>query len=76
MTASTTAFEALKSHWAISAISEDERDRASDLVNERLVQRAVGRQIDFSFDETETDEALLDRVALAYEMAAIEGLDA
>jgi replicative superfamily II helicase len=76
MTLSATAFEVLKSHWALSAIGEDERVRASELVNERLVRRAVGRQIDFAFDEAESDETLLDRVALAYEMAAIEGLDA
>lgn len=76
MTLSATALEVLQSHWALSAIGEEERVRASELVNERLVRRAVGRQIDFAFDETETDETLLDRVALAYEMAAIEGLDA
>lgn len=76
MTDSAAAFEALQSHWALSAIGEDERVRASELVNELLVERAVGRQIDFAFEETQTDETLLDRVALAYEMAAIEGLDA
>ena len=76
MTITAAALEALQSHWALSAIAEDERTRASELVNELLVRRAVGRQIDFAFEEAETDETLLDRVALAYEMAAIEGLDA
>ncbi|MEM1402947.1 MAG: DEAD/DEAH box helicase [Pseudomonadota bacterium] len=76
MTLTATAIEILQSHWALSAIGEEERVRASELVNERLVQRAVGRQIDFAFAEAESDEPLLDRVALAYEMAAIEGLDA
>jgi len=76
MTISATAFEALKSHWALSAISEDERAHASELANEQLAIRAVGRQIDFAFEETDSDETLLERVALAYEMAAIEGLDA
>lgn len=71
MTLSATDFEVLQSHWALSAIGEDERARASELVNERLVRRAVGRQIDFAFDEAESDETLLDRVTLAYEMAAI-----
>ncbi len=75
MTLSATAFAALQSHWALSAIGEEERERASELINKRLVRRAVGRQIDFAFEETETDEKLLDRVALAYEMAAIEGID-
>ncbi|MEW8053015.1 MAG: DEAD/DEAH box helicase [Candidatus Thiodiazotropha sp.] len=76
MTVSTAAFESLQLHWALSAIAADERSRASELVNERLVRRAVGRQIHFAFEDGETDEALLDRVALAYEIAAIEGLDA
>ena len=76
MTLTATAFDVLQGHWALSAIGEEDRVRASEVINERLVQRAVGRQIDFVFDETETDETLLDRVALAYEMAAIEGLDA
>ena len=76
MTVSAAAFEALQSHWALSAIGDDERARASELVNERLVRRAVGRQIDFAFEKADTDDTLLDRVALAYEMAAIEGLDA
>lgn len=76
MTVSLAAFENLQSHWALSAITMDERARASELINEQLVQRAIGRQIDFAFKEEETDETLLNRVSLAYEIAAIEGLDA
>ncbi|MBK1700237.1 DEAD/DEAH box helicase [Thiococcus pfennigii] len=76
MTISAPALEALNTHWALDAISPEERARASEIVNERLARRAVGRQIDFAFEEAETDEPLLERVALAYEMAAIEGLDA
>ena len=76
MTISVTALEALQSHWALDAIGPEERAHASDLVNERLARRAVGRQIDFAFKEHNSDVPLLERVALAYEMAAIEGLDA
>ncbi|MEN8689171.1 MAG: DEAD/DEAH box helicase [Desulfobacterales bacterium] len=76
MTVTTAALQSLQSHWALSAIPAGERLRAFDLVNERLVHRAVGRQITFDFLEGENDEGLLDRIALAYEMAAIEGLDA
>ncbi len=76
MTITATALQNLQSHWALSAIPEVERNRAAELVNERLVRQAVGRQITFAFAEDETDKGLLDRVALAYEMAAIEGLDA
>ena len=76
MTITATALQNLQAHWALSAIPEEERTRAAELVNERLVQQAVGRQITFSFAEDEADKGFLERVALAYEMAAIEGLDA
>lgn len=76
MTVSFAALERLPEHWAIETITSEDRDRAAALVNERLAKRAVGRQIAFDFAETESDERLLNRMALAYEMAAIEGLDA
>lgn len=76
MIITTTSLQNLQTHWALSAIPEKERAHAAKVVNERLVRQAVGRQITFSFAKDEADEGLLDRVALAYEMAAIEGLDA
>lgn len=75
MSLSSTALRALNEHWAITAIVPDELERADNLVQQRLVQRAVGRQIDFTFTENTEDESLLERVALAFEFAAIEGID-
>ena len=75
MTLSMNALEALKNHWAVGAIGTDDLDRAERLVHERLARRAVGKQIAFSFAASESDDAFLERIALAYEMAAIEGLD-
>ncbi len=75
MTLSANAVEALKDHWAVSAIGADDLARAETLINEHLARRAVGRQIAFSFSSNESDDAFLERVALAFEMAAIEGLD-
>ena len=69
------ALETLKNHWAVGAIGTDDLDRAERLVHERLARRAVGKQIAFSFAASESDDAFLERTALAYEMAAIEGLD-
>ncbi len=66
---------ALKSHWAVDSMGEDELVRAEQLVNERLAHRAVGKQIAFSFSTNDDDDVFLRRIALAYEMAAIEGLD-
>ena len=76
MTVSSTALNALQNHWALNSIRVEDRERAENLVIERLAKRAVGRQIHFSFEDTDINDILLDRVALAYEMAAIEGLDA
>ena len=75
MSLSARALEALNKHWAVIAIGSDELEHADDLVRQRLARRAVGRQISFSFAENGEDECLLQRVALAFELAAIEGLD-
>ena len=75
MRLSKKALDALRDHWAVSAISEDELARAERLVSQGLAQRAVGAQIAFSFSKVVEDDALLDRVAVAYEIAAIEGLE-
>ena len=75
MSLSERALETLNEHWAVAAIGAEGLKRASDLVHQRLAQRAVGRQIIFSFAESVEDEPFLERVALAFELAAIEGLD-
>ncbi len=75
MSLSTAAFEDLEAHWAIQAIGPDALSQAANLVNERLAQRAVGKQIEFAFISNNQDESFLERVSLAYELAAIEGLD-
>ena len=75
MSLSDNALEALREHWAVAAIGADELERAGDVVHQRLAQRALGRQISFSFTESAEDEPFLERVALAFELAAIEGLD-
>ena len=75
MSLSGRALEALNEHWAVAAIGTDELERAGDLVCQRLARRAVGRQISFSFEQNVDDEPFLERVALAFELAAIEGLD-
>ena len=75
MSLSDRALQALNEHWAVAAIGAGEIERAGDLACQRLARRAVGRQIRFSFEERAEDEPFLERVALAYELAAIEGLD-
>ena len=75
MSPSEAHFEALGSHWAIAAIGSRSLSHAVNLMNERLAEKAVGQQIAFAFSQEQGDIELLDRVALAYELAAIEGLD-
>ena len=75
MSLSGRALEALNEHWAVSAIGAEELARADELVHQRLARQAVGKQISFSFEENSEDEPFLERVALAFELAAIEGLD-
>ncbi|MCY4151176.1 MAG: DEAD/DEAH box helicase [Aestuariivita sp.] len=75
MSLSSSAFEALKEHWAVAAIGDGELERADTLVHQRLARRAVGKQISFSFEENAEDEPFLERAALAFELAAIDGLD-
>ena len=74
MSLSAASLEKLQSHWAVQALGQGELERSSSLVNERLAESAVGTQIAFNFDHYPGDERLLERVSLAYELAAIEGL--
>lgn len=70
------AFDRLDSHWAVSAIAADERERGLELAQALLVQQAVGRQLHLFPKCQAEDDDLLHRLALAYEMASIEGLPA
>ena len=85
MIVSDADLDAIQSHWAIAAISADDRRRAFDLAKERSESRPVGCEVGFELqgnekkeasDERKRDDRLLDRVALAHEIAVIEGLDA
>lgn len=75
MTVTRESLERLESHWAVVAIGED-RHRAIEVANARLVHSAVGQQLLIEFPETSDDIELLERASTAYEVAAIEGLDA
>ena len=75
MSLSGEAFQRLDSHWAVQAIGAEEVGRANRLINQRLAERALGQQISFSFVEEDLADELLERLLLAYELAAIEGLE-
>ncbi len=71
MDVSAMESEKLNHHWAVTAIGIDDRKRVDELVRQRLATRSVlhsGRM-------QAMDESLLERVAFAFELAAIEGLE-
>ena len=76
MNVNNNALQRVDTHWAVLAVGEAERDRGLAVANARLVQQALGQQIHIDFPERDTDDDLLRRLAMAYEMAAIEGLRA
>jgi replicative superfamily II helicase len=76
MIVSNDSLAKVDKHWAVLAVGEVERDRGLEVANARLVKQAVGRQMQIDFAETTNDSDLLRRLSLAYEMAAIEGLNA
>ncbi len=66
----------LENHWAVAALPLAERERGRDVAKARLLQDALGNQLQVAFVEQGSDEDLLERLATAYEIAAAEGLDA
>lgn len=66
----------VKQHWAIKAIPDSEMKRADAVRQARLLEGVIGRQLEIDFQERDPDERLLERVALAYELAANEGITA
>ena len=63
-------------HWAVLAIGAPGREHGQKVRIARLVKQAVGRQLCIDFPETSQDDELMERLATAYELAAIEGLHA
>jgi hypothetical protein len=76
VTLSREALARIESHWAVSAIPTDDRQRAFALANYRLVREAYASQLNLEADLSEENQELLDRLATAYELAAIEGIQA
>lgn len=68
------SLEKLKKHWAIESIGESNIKDAFDLADKLTVEKAIGKQINFNFHFTPESYSLLERVAMAYELVAIEGL--
>jgi superfamily II DNA/RNA helicase len=64
----------LNKHWAVDAIRSDKRERAFSAANAWLVRKAAGKQLHLSYVDSPDDLDLIERTALAYEVAALEGV--
>lgn len=73
-TVSRDNLKALEDHWSVAALPSSDKERALELSRVRRLRRALGDQILITFEERPDDNELLERVALAYEFAAIDGL--
>jgi len=73
---SREALDRLNAHWAVAAIPVARRERALEVARLRLVHGAIGRQLAVDVTDRTDDAASLEKAAMAYELAAIEGIDA
>jgi len=76
MSATQTPMTALRSHWAVTALTHDELVQAFQIAESRLVRSTLGSQMEIQPADGPQETELLERAAVAYELAAIEGLNA
>ncbi len=67
--------DTLEQHWAVSALPSNERSWADKTAELRLTRQAVGDLMTFETEESSDAGERLERVAMGYELAAIEALD-
>ncbi len=70
------ALQHIAEHWAVQAIAEDQRERGLLAAKARLVRSAVHEQMTLDFQDQDGDEQIIEQLAMAYEVAAVEGLGA
>ncbi len=75
MNVTEASLDKIDQHWAVQAIGAEQLKQAFELSNRLFVEKTVGGQIHFNYTFLQSDYELLDRVSMAYEMAAIEGLN-
>ncbi|MEZ5124921.1 MAG: DEAD/DEAH box helicase [Thermoleophilia bacterium] len=76
MTVKLGDLTAVDAHWAVVAFGEEERDRLLSLAEDLAVKDAVGRQMHLGCTLDSNDQRRTEMLAAAYEIAALEGLDA
>lgn len=76
MVISEDALNRIDQHWAVKAFGDEPLARAWEVAKIRVMRAAVGHQMTITFDDAPTDNEIVERAAMAYEIGAIEGLDA
>lgn len=66
----------LESHWAVSAIPEKNRKSCFHTINKIKTQKAMKHSIKFNFTLPKDWQESLGKIALAYEIPAIENISA
>ncbi|CZG70250.1 TPA: DEAD/DEAH box helicase [Legionella pneumophila] len=74
MNITSISLERVDNHWAVKALTEKNEIKGIELANHLLVKTAIGEQIHFDFSFSESDYEFLNRLSLAYELAATEGI--
>jgi len=65
----------IDTHWAVLAVGNEKfRQSILQFSKAKLVENAVGEQLALHLDDSFNDEDALRRLAMAYEMVAIEGM--
>ena len=65
----------IDTHWAVMAVGNEKfRQSILQFSKAKLVENAVGEQLALHLDDSFNDEDALRRLAMAYEMVAIEGM--
>lgn len=75
MTLTLQRLDQIDNHWAVQAVPRDVRERLFEAADERLVKTALGQVLQ-NVQFSHVDDNEFERLATAYEMAAIEGLSA
>jgi hypothetical protein len=75
MTLSLNDLNLVEEHWSVQSLSPELRNNAQCIADNKLVKQSLG-QIIHLVDEDDLDASIIEQVATAYELAAIEGLNA
>lgn len=71
------ALQKIDTHWAVLAVGNEKlRQSLLQFSKAKLVHNAIGEQLSLELEDFFVDEEALKRLAMAYEMVAIEGMHA